>query len=737
VAKRKSLSRRDFVRLSAVLTGSAALAACGPSPGPATSPVATAAPATAAAAAPTPAAAATAAPAQTAATAAPAQVAPTAAAKPAGTPAAGAQTIGRQLIGKYEGPTIITDPAQYPKSFKEAPALADLVKQGKLPPVEKRLPAEPLVIKPLNEIGKYGGNWKRGFTGVADNENGNRIVSVDKLIFTDYLGYKPMPSAAKSWTVSADGKSFTVFLRSGLKWSDGQPFTADDIMFWYQDLYLNKELTPIPNPELSINGKQGTVEKVDDYTVVFKFPDPYYMFEDVMAGNTSVGGGLATTGRTVGNCYAPKHYLKQFHPTYVDKAVLDQTVKDAKFDGWVKMVLFKNDWSVNPDLPVLTPWKTTSGANNPTWIMDRNPYFFAVDTAGNQLPYIDKITMTLAETSQVLNLRAVAGEYDLQGRGETLPTLPVLLANAQKGNYKVHLDPGDYGADVLLYVNHSFKADAEIAKWIGNVDFRRAISMGINRDQLNEAFWLGTGTPGSSVVAENHPHNPGPEYRTLWHTFDPTKANQMLDKLGLDKKDANGFRLRTDGKGPLTLVMTTIAATWMDQTAVCQMITQHWKQIGILGQAQELERGLMETRTANNELMIAVRDGSVADSLFTVPTSTLPIYGSPFGPLISDWYATNGQKGMAPPSPEMAKALDLFRSASGKTADERNQIGKDIWKLAIDQVWGIGTVGLAPAILGVRVVKNYMGNIPDRLCTMRAARMPGATHPATYYFTNL
>jgi peptide/nickel transport system substrate-binding protein len=208
----------------------------------------------------------------------------------------------------------------------------------------------------------------------------------------------------------------------------------------------------------------------------------------------------------------------------------------------------------------------------------------------------------------------------------------------------------------------------------------------------------------------------------------------MLDKIGLDKKDAEGFRLRTDGKGRLRLTITTIAATWMDQTSVCEMITQHWRKIGIFAEVQELERGLMETRSANNEIPIHVRDATTADSLFTTPGAVLPISGSYLGPKISDWYATNGAKGMAPPTPEMKKALDLFRSAAGKPVAERNQIAKEIWKIAVDQVWGIGTVGLAPAVLGVRIVKNTVGNVPERLSTMRAARMPGASHPATYYF---
>ncbi len=313
--------------------------------------------------------------------------------------------------------------------------------------------------------------------------------------------------------------------------------------------------------------------------------------------------------------------------------------------------------------------------------------------------------------------------------------LPVYLENAQKGNFTMRLDPGDYGAEVQLYVNQSFDADPEIAKWITNRDFRRALSMGIDRDQLNESFWLGTGTPGSPVVDESHPHNPGPEWRTKWSTLDRKQANELLDKVGLTQKDAEGYRLRTDNGQRLRIVMTTIQAAWMDQTAVCEMIAQHWRQIGIHGEAKELERSLMERQTQNNELMISVRDASTAGSLLTVPTAVIPANPtSGLGPEFGKWYASNGQSGREPQDPAIRKVFELYRSLAGLPREERDKGAQEIWRIAIDEQWGIGTVGLAAANLGVRLVKNTMGNVPERLSQVRAARHPGATHPATYFF---
>src|SRR5919108_2724956 len=235
---------------------------------------------------------------------------------------------GSPLVAKLEGPEIITDPAQVPKSFKEAPQLAALVKAGKLPPVKERLGDDPLVVKPLHEIGKYGGIWRRGFSGPADFWNGFRCCGHDHILFWDYTGNTVVPNVAKGWEVTDGGRTITIFLRKGMKWSDGHPFTADDFIFWYEDMYLNDELVPTKTAVMSINGKPGVMEKVDDFTVRFQFPDPYYAFPDVLAGSTALGGHSYAGGdlKTMGGV-APKHYLQQFHPKYAGKEAVDQMVK--------------------------------------------------------------------------------------------------------------------------------------------------------------------------------------------------------------------------------------------------------------------------------------------------------------------------------------------------------------------------------------------------------------------------
>ena len=210
----------------------------------------------------------------------------------------------------------------------------------------------------------------------------------------------------------------------------------------------------------------------------------------------------------------------------------------------------------------MTAWQTTSPINTPTWVLERNPYFYMVDSAGNQLPYIDKVVLTLAENLEVLNLRAMAGEYDFQARHIDISKLPVFLDNQERGDYTVSLDPADIGCDACLFFNQTYDADPEIAIWLQNRDFRIALSHGMDREQLNEAFWLGLGTPGTQVLAESSPYNPGPEYRSMHSTYDPQRANELLDALGLTARDSQGYRLRTDGEGRLRLRMTTVGGAF-------------------------------------------------------------------------------------------------------------------------------------------------------------------------------
>jgi peptide/nickel transport system substrate-binding protein len=640
--------------------------------------------------------------------------------------------LGAALIGKLEGAEVVTDPALFPKSFKEAPQLAELVKAGKLPPVQERIGQDPLVVKPLREIGKYGGTWRRAFTGPFDTSNGHRVAQNDKLLYYDYTGTRLVPNIARAWEVSPDGKVTTLLLRRGMKWSDGQPFTADDFVFWYQDVYNNKDLVPTPLTVMTIGGKPIAIEKIDAATIRFVSPEPYYALPTVLASVWGIGHH-ARFGRFALGGFAPAHYMKQFHPKYVSKEELAKKVSELNFDGWVTMFKNRNDACRNVDLPVVTPWKTTSPLTTPTWVLERNPYSVWVDTDGNQLPYIDRIRMTLGENLEVINLRAIAGEYDSQARHIDISKLPVLLENQQKGGYRVYLDPSDQGADVGLFCNQTYEKDAEIGKWLSTREFRIALSHGIDRAQINETFLLGLGQTGSAAPGERTPYFPGPEFKTLHTAYDVKKANEMLDKLGLTKKDGEGYRLRADGKGRLRLALTTYLG-FLPFTKIAEMMTEQWKKIGIRGEVQEMERGAATTRVQTNEHQIYFETQWGADNIYGHTPLIFPAdAGSPMGPLYGLWYSSAGTNGKTPPA-RMRELMDKYRKSFSVKDQERTRMAKDVWKIALDELWMIPLVSNSPASQGVRVIKTNMGNIPERLWNSAVSDNPHIAHTETWYF---
>jgi peptide/nickel transport system substrate-binding protein len=644
-------------------------------------------------------------------------------------------TSGGVKLPDIEGGTVITDPGEWPKNFAESPEFKSQVAAGKLPPVAERVGQDPLVVKPLHEVGKYGGEIRRGYIGVGDFQNANRFCAgPDNLLFWDYKQDKINPNIAKGYELSNGDTVLTLHLRRGMKWSDGHPFTADDIIFWREDINLNPDLGK-GSAALRIGKQPVKVEKVDDFTVKYVSAKPHPLLPAMLAGWSDVGG-FTQNAANAGGGYAPKHYLSKFHPKYTPKAQVEAQARAAGLKDWSAFFLKRSDWSFNPELPTLTPWTVTRPINNSPWTFEANPYSIWVDNEGNQLPYIQKITMRDAKNQEVLTLRAVAGEYDFQDRGLAIASLPVLSKGQERSKYKIYRSPTTATMDLAIRVNLAYMKDKVLGDLLRNVDFRRALSLGIDRNQINQTFVFGTCTPGATMVAEDSPYFPGKQWQTKWATFDSAQANQLLDKIGLTAKDSAGYRMRPDGKGRIRLEFGA-NKTRADYPGMGEMIKRQWKNIGIDMSVVIEEGGLSLERIFSNEVVLQGIGGG-GDDPFLRADNILPtnnqsgVIGIPY----AKWFNSGGKEGFAPPA-ELKLLTDMMelreRGLSAPEA-ERNDIGKTIFKTHADQVWSIGVLGQGMTSYGLYYAKSNLGNVPARVINSETMKSPLNALPMTFYY---
>lgn len=589
-----------------------------------------------------------------------------------------------------------------PSKYSEAPMLAELVAAGSLPPVEERLPKEPLVQSVVDKIGVYGGTWHRAALNSGDTSLFSRL-NPDGLVYFDIVG-NVVPAVAKSWDISEDGKEFTFHLREGMKWSDGQPYTADAILWWYDHIMNNAELTPTKPAWMRVKGEYGTIEKIDDYTVVFKFSSPYGTFIEWLATNAFYG--------------VPGHYLEQFHVDFVDKAKLEAAAKAANFEQWYQYFNDRNSTYNNPERPVVSAWKFTTLPDANPLIAERNPYYYRVDEQGQQLPYIDRIQWEVTTNVEVLNLKAIAGELDCQERQITLVNYPLFMDGKEKGGYHVFTWPGDGGTDAGMMVNMNAgqqEGADDHQKVIGDilrkVEFRRALSLGMDREEVWNSAFLGFGAPRQMAPMEWSKYYEE-EMATPYVEMDVDEANSMLDALGLDQRDADGFRLGPDGQ-PLDIVISAVNqfGPWVD---TAQLVNNHWNAIGIKTAVNVEERSLYYTRMAAGEHQIAVWNTGGNGKVLIYPYWTMPYASaSRIGPLSGIWYQSGGTQGIEPTG-DLRKVLDIFDEAT-VTIDQaaQDELAKQIFRINTANLWTIGTVGGTPLEQGVVVIKDYFYNVPE------------------------
>lgn len=390
------------------------------------------------------------------------------------------------------GALTITVQAQ---TYHEAPRLAQLVEAGRLPPVDERLPQNPLVVEPIEQIGEYGGTWRGSMVGVSDTGRLDRTVGYDNLV--RWARWQPgdawpdgfpevLPNIAESWQVNSEATEYTFKLREGMKWSDGHPFTADDILFWYENVFLNDELMPVQTRWLVSGDEPVVVEKVDDYTVKFSFASSHGL---LLQWLSTPLGHLPTA--------YPRHYLEQFHADYNEN--IDQLVRQEGLADWAALFSGKADRWANEDLPVVYAWVLTTAAGGGDRVVgERNPYYWKVDPVGNQLPYIDSIINDIVGETEVQLLNALAGEIDMVdsyiGYVATPSNKPLFYDNQERGAYHLYdVLPNRMNLTIIsLNLTHNDPVKREI---FNNKDFRVGLSHAINRQEIIDLIYVGEGRP--------------------------------------------------------------------------------------------------------------------------------------------------------------------------------------------------------------------------------------------------
>ena len=613
-----------------------------------------------------------------------------------------------------------------PAKFQEAPALAEQVKAGKLPVVEKRLPSDPLVIPVVERTGQYGGVWRRAFLGPADANNYVRVV-YDALFRFSPDGAKIEPKIAAGWESSRDFRTWTIKLRQGARWSDGAPFTADDILFWYQDVLLNKDLTPaLPSWMRNADGTPASVEKVSATAARWTYKQPNTLLLTALANQD---GGDRTYA-----VFLPAHYLKKFHSAYTKKEDLDKLVAAAGFKTWTELFAARNAPPENPERPTMAAWAPATRVSDQVFTLKRNPYFVGVDPSGNQLPYLDEVRFTFFADIQALNLAAIAGEFDMQERHIQMTNYPVFKESEKTGKYRVITWPTFGGADAVIMFNQTYKADSDIGKLMATREFRIALSEAINRDQIKESVFLGLGEPRQGVPSPWHPYYPGDQYARKYTQYNPDRANKTLDQLGLSKRDADGTRLLPSGKRVvLELSVVPAFAAWPD---VAQLVARDWEKVGVKTVVQLRERALHFKMRDNNELMTEMWNEDTTGFPFTGNAKFDP-RNSPIltlGPLYGRWAQTKGAEGVEPPA-SIKRIMEIVDQAKTIGPEQQAKLAQELFRIWVDNLWEVGTVGLTPMVQGVVVTNARFRNVPTTLGNDWPLRSPGNARVEQFFFT--
>ena len=608
--------------------------------------------------------------------------------------------------------------------FGEAPMLQQLALAGRLPPVEQRLPMEPLVIA-TQEIGRYGGDFRTFFTS-PDNGWSMQLTNKTGMLRFSIDGNLVLPNVAKRWEVSDDGKVYTFWLREGMRWSDGAPFTANDFEFQYQDIIGNSDIT-IENEKRG-GALLGKIEKVDDYQVTMTFDFPNYLFPPLLTQLDTPG--FILPGWQSGIPYSPAHYMRQWLPKYADggQAALDQMAADAGLSSWIDLFIEKFSTIVNTERPVTRPWVAETSIRTKQYRGLRNPFYFGVDSAGNQLPYMDRIVMDLIPEPEIQSLKALQGEFSQHNiRAADYGTF---VQAKEKVGFEIYAWKPLGGSNEAIWWNMSWEGPEK--EYINNQDFRIALSLAIDREELNDIFYNGLATIRNSLPAPGHPHHPGAQYETLHTQYDPDASSAMLDAI-LPNKDGEGYRLAADGN-PLELVIVS-SITRPTANDIMNEVVRYWKEVGIKAKVDIQARSLMFETANSNEAMSCAWGHDTTGFLFTAPQKSAPVAASGCennGPAYARWYQTGGAQGIEP-SAEMKRLQEIIEIGKSSPLAVGDEAARELFRSHAEKQWIISMFGMNP---GARLVMNNMANVPREAASGWPIRSPSNMYPEQWFFRN-
>lgn len=636
-------------------------------------------------------------------------------------------------------PPVIVQPADYaaagPQPWHprgEAPVLADLVREGRLPPVAARTGAEPVVLLGVEGLGRYGGTWRRLVNSLADLATIYWRLSASNLVRWSPQGYPLVPHVAKAWEISPDFRAFTFELRRGMKWSDGHPLTSDDIVFWYEHevKYFNAQ------PKfLRAGATQGRVVKVDARRVRFEFDQPNPLFLERLAS-----AGMNHEDHT--EHIVPAHYLGRYHPALGDQALIRRTME--AFDLSSPIAAYKKiKHYLNPEHPRLWPWVLRTYRPTAPQTLVRNPYYWAVDPQGRQLPYLDRLVLDL-RSNPLLAVAAASGEVSMQDRHIRYDDHTLLLGGAAAHGYEVHHWKPSTQSLFTIFPNLNRRVDPArpVTAWkhtlLNDVRFRRALSLAINRRDIIDAEFNGQAEPAQIAPPPDSPyHHAG--LRRAFTEFDPARAAALLDEIGLTRRDGDGFRTLPDG-APLLFTLNTTDFT---TDGPAQFVIADWARVGVRALLRSRARRLFEQEKLTYEHDFTVWTGESEFYPLVEPRNFVPTYFESFyAPAFGSWYQYGGLHGdpaaarpsalEPPPGHPLRRAMELLDAAARQPAEaDRIALFRQVQDIAAEHVWTISIATPPPQLV---VVKKGFRNVPRTALFGATLQSPANTGIETYFW---